>query len=111
VPPLTRDIEAARDDLLLEVSRRLSLANRAFRLECGGFELTHASNDLRTAGQDISRTLEGRDWPLLLLEVRPWGYGFVARAGGLALALGGVFMDAPRSVIWLSVCELHPTNA
>jgi hypothetical protein len=110
-PMPTPELEAARDELLQEVSARLEETGQRLRVECGHFELRFAPSDVLEAGQDIADTLEERDWPLLWLEQKPWGYGFAARAGMTALAIGGVFLDDPRNIVWLCICDVRATNA
>jgi hypothetical protein len=110
-PVPTPELEAARDELLGQVSERLARSGHALRVECGHFELRFAASDVLEAGQEIADTLEERDWPLLWLEQKPWGYGFAARAGLTALAIGGVFLESPRNIVWLAICDVAATNA
>jgi hypothetical protein len=106
-PVLTPRIEAARDELLCFVAKKLEVAGHAVHLHCDALELQYVSSDLEEAGREIAGLLEERDLPLLWLERQSWGYGFVARGSGQSFALGGVLLETPRNVSWLAVCELR----
>jgi hypothetical protein len=111
MPVLTPQLEAARDEVLGEIQRRLVGLGGAWQVESGGLELSFAAADPQKAGQELAETLLERDWPLLWLEAHPWGYGFAARGDAGTLVIGGVFMDSPRNISWLSVCRIHEIAA
>jgi hypothetical protein len=106
-PMLTPKLEAARDEVLGEIQRQVLSLGSGWQLKSGILELSFAADDPREAGRELSETLLVRDWPLLWLEAQSWGYGFAARGDAGTLVIGGVLMDAPRNISWLSVCTLH----
>ncbi|NJK44280.1 MAG: hypothetical protein HC933_08335 [Pleurocapsa sp. SU_196_0] len=106
-PVLTPQIEAARNELLCFVAKKLEAAGHAMHLYCDALELQYVSSDLEEAGREIAGLLEERDLPLLWLERQSWGYGFVARGSGQSFALGGVVLETPRNVSWFATCELR----